>query len=255
MNLPQQNIVTTTKTNLMQTVSVVNNSTMPLSNAMDPLFELYEDLQQSKQVRMGVNEVDGKPFVSVYDFINFITGRDRTNGYGQVTFHNMSKYSNELKSLTFEHEFVGKYKNHKTPCVNITGIFQLISILVNKFSAKYRSWATQLQQRYIAGDPVLVCELRKNFNSDHPLNQLARLSLVNEEMPTGQVSKFSIKNKTFKNKKFKNKAFNKKTFAKKPWKKTYWKRRSALTVLKKPNTNIHTAFVRGRLSTSLMGVV
>lgn len=140
MNLPQQNIVTTVKTNLMQTVSVANNSTMPLSNAMDPLLELYENLQSS-EVRMGVNEADGKPFVSVYDFINFITGRDRTNGYAQVTFHNMSKYSNEFKSLTFWHR-IGK---KDTPCINITGIFQLISILGNKISAKYRSWATQLQ--------------------------------------------------------------------------------------------------------------
>ena len=132
MNLPQQNIVTTTKTNLMQTVSVANNSTMPLSNAMDPLLELYEDLQQSKQVRMGIDD-DEKPFVSVFDFINFVAGKSMTNSYGQKTHDRYtsidSKYFDELAKLTFMHKFT----NRETPCVNITGIFFLYIFIFHAF--------------------------------------------------------------------------------------------------------------------------
>ena len=92
------------------------------SNAIDPLSKLYQDLQSSKQVRMGIGE-DGKPFVSAYDFINFVAGRNQFNDYGRIIWsrymEESSKYSDELEMLTTSQK-IGK---KDIPCVKITGIF------------------------------------------------------------------------------------------------------------------------------------
>jgi len=110
----QHTIVPNIKTNSMQSISA--------SNAIDPLSKLYQDLQSSKQVRMGIGE-DGKPFVSVFDFINFVSGKSLKDSYGQKTYDRYtsvgSKYFDELAKLTFMHKFT----NRETPCLNITGIF------------------------------------------------------------------------------------------------------------------------------------
>jgi len=105
-----------------QEVSKIEQPIVTDNDTTDVLTKLCQDLQLSDQVRVGVKE-DGKLFVAVYDFINFVTGREQFDHYSWKYWKrltsNSSQHSEELDMLSFLHKF-GK-KN--TPCIHITGIF------------------------------------------------------------------------------------------------------------------------------------
>lgn len=87
----------------------------------DCIKNLYQDLQSSQRVRMGVCG-DGKPFVSAYDFLNFVAGKNQFNEYGGRTWKVLmvhTKYSQELEMLTTSQTI----RSRDIPCVKITGIF------------------------------------------------------------------------------------------------------------------------------------
>ena len=113
--------------NLEDQLSLVDKSlqsvpTMSVSDATNFFYKLCQDLQSSDQVRVGVKE-DGKLFVAVYDFINFVTDKDQFNHYAGVTWKRLtstkSPHADELDMLTFSQKFATK----NIPCMNLAGIF------------------------------------------------------------------------------------------------------------------------------------
>jgi hypothetical protein len=130
----------------------------------------------------GVDEKD-KWWFSVYDFINFVCGKNPGDAYARTIFSRLIKDGSEhqkevVKNLDYL-KFPGSGQRN-TPCMTLRGLQRLLMILGGKVAAEYRAIAEGIFTRYTAGDASLLAEIRANAASHAPLNQAFRAALEQE---------------------------------------------------------------------------
>ena len=103
--------------------------------------------------------------ISVYDFVNFVTGHEPGNGYAQKTFSrliaNDSEYEKDISTNCRDIKFAG-HKQKPTPAMTIRGLQRLLMILGGKVASQYREIVEGVFTRYVAGDTSLIEEVRDN---------------------------------------------------------------------------------------------
>ena len=102
-------------------------------------MEVALKLTENASLR-GMEGHDSKWYFSVYDFINFVTGRELGSSYGRVTLlrlTNSSQYASEVVTNCNNLKFPGSGEK-ETPCMTLRGLQRLLLILGGKVASQYR---------------------------------------------------------------------------------------------------------------------
>ena len=150
-------------------------------------MEVALKLTENASLR-GMQNDDGMWYWSVFDFINFVTGRELGSSYGRVTLlrlTNSSQYASEVVTNCNNLKFPGSGEK-ETPCMTLRGLQRLLLILGGKVASQYREIVESIFTRYTAGDTTLIQEVRANAASDAPENVMARQALEQEPVTLGK---------------------------------------------------------------------
>ena len=94
-------------------------------------MEVVLKLTENASLR-GLENEDGVWYFSVYDFINFVTGHERSDKYAQKTFSRLVQYGSEhAKEVTTDCRnlhFPGQGQK-TTPCMTLRGLQRLLMLL------------------------------------------------------------------------------------------------------------------------------
>ena len=93
-------------------------------------MEVALKLTENASLR-GMQNDDGMWYWSVFDFINFVTGRELGSSYGRVTLlrlTNSSQYASEVVTNCNNLKFPGSGEK-ETPCMTVRGLQRLLLIL------------------------------------------------------------------------------------------------------------------------------
>ena len=135
-------------------------------------MEVALKLTENASLR-GMQNEDGVWYLSVYDFINFVTGHEPGHDYARKTFGRLvkpdSEHAQEVRTNCPDFQFPGQGQKW-TPCMTIRGLQRLLMILGGKVAAEYREIVEGVFTRYMAGDTSLIEEVRANAVSDAPEN-------------------------------------------------------------------------------------
>ena len=100
-------------------------------------------------------------YFSVYDFINFVTGREPGNEYAGNLFRRLvkpgSEHAEDIRSLWSDVKFRGQ-RQKLTACMTVRGLQRLLMLLGGKVAAQYREIREIVESvftRYTAGDTSL----------------------------------------------------------------------------------------------------
>ena len=151
------------------------------------IMEVALKLTENASLR-GMQNDDGMWYWSVFDFINFVTGRELGSSYGRVTLlrlTNSSQYASEVVTNCNNLKFPGSGEK-ETPCMTLRGLQRLLLILGGKVASQYREIVESIFTRYTAGDTTLIQEVRANAASDAPENVMARQALEQEPVTLGK---------------------------------------------------------------------
>ena len=103
------------------------------------IMEVALKLTENASLR-GMQNDDGMWYWSVFDFINFVTGRELGSSYGRVTLlrlTNSSQYASEVVTNCNNLKFPGSGEK-ETPCMTLRGLQRLLLILGGKVDSQYR---------------------------------------------------------------------------------------------------------------------
>ena len=103
------------------------------------IMEVALKLTENASLR-GMQNDDGMWYWSVFDFINFVTGRELGSSYGRVTLlrlTNSSQYASEVVTNCNNLKFPGSGEK-ETPCMTLRGLQRLLLILGGKVASQYR---------------------------------------------------------------------------------------------------------------------
>ena len=103
------------------------------------IMEVALKLTENASLRDMQND-DGMWYWSVFDFINFVTGRELGSSYGRVTLlrlTNSSQYASEVVTNCNNLKFPGSGEK-ETPCMTLRGLQRLLLILGGKVASQYR---------------------------------------------------------------------------------------------------------------------
>ena len=104
------------------------------------IMEVALKLTENASLR-GMEGHDSKWYFSVYDFINFVTGREPGNTYARMTFLRLTKEGSEHAQETVTNCYSFKIQGSRgpeTPCMTLRGLQRLLLILGGKVASQYR---------------------------------------------------------------------------------------------------------------------
>jgi hypothetical protein len=89
----------------------------------------------------------------------------------------------ELTAFCGQFRFPGPGNPTPVPVITFKGVLRLIMLVSGEKAAMYRATMAKILQRYYAGDDTLAEEIQANAQSTAPIAQMARASLVSDEVP------------------------------------------------------------------------
>ena len=108
---------------------------------------------------------DSRHIFSVYDFINYVCGKNIKSSYARMIYVRLnadeSDFKNELNNLCTFVKFEG-HGHRDTPAMTIHGLQRLLMILGGKVAKVFRDEAILILQRYLDGDTSLCEEINDN---------------------------------------------------------------------------------------------
>lgn len=108
-----------------------------------------------------------------------MTGKDRNNAG-----RDLRDLSDEIfQSTKFVDRQTSTRGGHKTKLVSFSNAIELIMVLPGKVAKETRAKFADIIRRYLAGDKSLITEVEANAQSNAPIAQMARASLVSDEVP------------------------------------------------------------------------
>jgi hypothetical protein len=113
------------------------------------------------------------------DLVMVMTGKDRNNAG-----RDLRDLSDEIfQSTKFVDRQTSTRGGHKTKLVSFSNAIELIMVLPGKVAKETRAKFADIIRRYLAGDKSLITEVEANAQSNAPIAQMARASLVSDEVP------------------------------------------------------------------------
>lgn len=113
------------------------------------------------------------------DLVMAMTGKDRNNAG-----RDLRDLSDEIfQSTKFVDRQTSTRGGHKTKLVSFSNAIELIMVLPGKVAKETRAKFADIIKRYLAGDKSLITEVEANAQSTAPIAQMARASLVSDEVP------------------------------------------------------------------------
>jgi len=127
--------------------------------------------------------VDGVLVFSVFDFVNYVCGKTRTNSYARVTWqrliHPRSLHRDELLRITRYVRYDGRGQQ-ATPAMTMCGLQVLLQIMEGKVADRFRQAMRSVFNRYMAGDTSMISEVEANAASDAPIHSAYRQVLAGD---------------------------------------------------------------------------
>lgn len=124
-----------------------------------------------------VRITDGTPpLISVIDIVRIVT--ENNNDYSAQIIRNMNNNHSDVMSSCQTFKFPGKGQRN-TPVADFQTILKILQHLPGPSAAKYREKTAETLTRYFAGDQSLHQEIDRNLQSNNPINQIARESMLN----------------------------------------------------------------------------
>ena len=101
----------------------------------------------------------------------------------------------ELTAFCGQFRFPGPGNPTPVPVITFKGVLKLIMLVSGEKAAMHRTKMATILQRYYAGDGTLTDEVEANSQSDAPIAQMARASLISETVPVQNELSLSHKRK------------------------------------------------------------
>ena len=152
---------------------VVAYTNFPNEMATIPLDEIISDAT----IRFTI--IDGVQYLSIRDLIMHVCCKNDKRAaetWDRLNETNKNDFDDVIKKFKFH----GRGQQEQ-PVITFPGAVELIWILPGENAKKNRSAMSKIVIRYFAGDPSLIREIEHNAESNEPLAQMARASLVSEK--------------------------------------------------------------------------
>jgi len=137
----------------------------------------FDEIVPGATVRLTV--IDGVQYLSIRDIIMHVCGKNNDEA-GLVWRRMTPEKLSEVRSYCSNFKFPGKGQSEQ-PVITFVGALKLIMFLPGEKAKSHRSAMADILRRYYAGDASLIEEIACNAESDLPVSQLARASLVQEQ--------------------------------------------------------------------------
>jgi len=162
---------------------VVACDRIEMALAKNPAVIPFDEIVSGATVRFCV--IDGVQYLSIHDLIKCVCGKNNKRAY--ETWDNISQtLKDELSDFLGCFQFPGRGQSNQ-PVVTFTGALKLIMFLPGNTAKMHRLTMVDILRRYFAGDMSLFDEMARNAQSNSPIAQMARESLVSDGIEIGQI--------------------------------------------------------------------
>ena len=132
-----------------------------------------------KNVIRGMTLENDIQMFSVYDFINCICNKEKSDNYARKTFFrlisNGSEYKDEIITACRWIKLNGSM-GKGTPSMDVSGLMKLLNCIGGKISRAFRNETLTILQRYLDGDESICMEVNENkrFGKAHSYTKFAQ---------------------------------------------------------------------------------